>query len=160
MRISALVLFLVFIYTTTPALSEIYRWVDKNGNVSFSDTPPEGPSEVVDLEPITTFKSSVLPKIEPENSSNTDRQQPPEATFSKRNKVDLYVTDWCPYCKKAEAFFAARNIEVSIYNIEKDRKAFKRKQSLDGSNGVPFAVINGEKIHGFNETLYLKALKN
>jgi glutaredoxin len=73
-------------------------------------------------------------------------------------KVELYITDWCPYCQRAIKFFQARGIPVAIYDIEKDRKAASRKNELDSRRGVPFAVINGKKIHGFSEQMYQRAL--
>ena len=160
MRMTFVVLLLVFVYATTPALSQIYRWVDKNGRVSFSDTPPTGIGEVVEVETTTTFKSSGLPTTETGNSNNIKAKKSTLSALPESNKVDLYVTGWCPYCKKAEIFFKSRNIKASIYDIEKDKQAYMRKQKLDGKKGVPFAVINGNKIHGYNENLYLQALHN
>lgn len=74
-------------------------------------------------------------------------------------QVELYVTSWCPYCKKAEEFFRAQGIPFTAYDIEKDSAAARRKEELDSSNGVPLAIINGQKIHGFSESAYREALK-
>jgi glutaredoxin len=74
-------------------------------------------------------------------------------------KVELYITSWCPYCKKAVNFFQSRGIPFTAYDIEKDEKAARRKDQLDINKGVPFAIINGQQIHGFSEESYLKALK-
>ncbi len=47
-----------------------------------------------------------------------------------------------------------------IYDVEKDRVAAQRKNQLDSSRGVPFAVINGKHyVHGYNEAGYINALK-
>ena len=69
-------------------------------------------------------------------------------------KVELYVTDWCPYCKKAINFFTSKGITPQIFNIEKDPIALKRKNLLDPEPGVPFAVIDGTPVHGFSESYY------
>ncbi len=84
----------------------------------------------------------------------------PEALFAKSAtpQVELYTTSWCPYCKKAVNFFRSRGIPFTEYDIEKDRAAARRKQKLDSRPGVPFAVINGQMVHGFSERLYLQAL--
>lgn len=74
-------------------------------------------------------------------------------------KVELYVTSWCPYCKQAIQYFRSRSIPFTVYDIEKDGSAAQRKNRLDNRNGVPFAVINGEKIHGFSSAAYERALK-
>jgi glutaredoxin len=73
-------------------------------------------------------------------------------------KVELYITDWCPYCRKAIQFFQSRGIPITVYDIEKDRDAARRKNELDSRRGVPFAVINGRQIHGFSEQAYQRAL--
>ena len=72
--------------------------------------------------------------------------------------VELYITSWCPYCKKAMNFFRSRGIPFVAYDIEKDADAARRKRQLASQRGVPFAVINGKRIHGYSEAGYLRAL--
>jgi glutaredoxin len=75
-------------------------------------------------------------------------------------QVDLYVTSWCPYCKKAIAFFRKNNIPYIAHDIEKDLDAAARKAELDPNyGGIPLAVINGTSIRGFDETTYKQALQ-
>ncbi len=136
----------------------MYKWVDKNGTTSFSDTPPTGRNDVEIFEATPAYIGDGLEKTDNDYRKKNTQKQAPIQQRIKRNKVDLYVTDWCPYCKKAENFFKSRNIKVSIYDIEIDKKAQKRKYKLDNRKGVPFAVINGKKIHGYNENLYREAL--
>lgn len=52
---------------TGPVAAEVYRNVDAQGNVTFSDEPSEG-AETVDVKPVTTV---TLPK--PRNVRETDR---------------------------------------------------------------------------------------
>jgi len=52
---------------SAPALGEVYRHVDAQGNVTFSDEPIEG-GETVDVKPVTTV---TLPK--PQTVRETDR---------------------------------------------------------------------------------------
>lgn len=80
------------------------------------------------------------------------------ASLQETNQVELYVTSWCPYCRQAIDFFRSRGIYYVVYDIERDDDAARRKKELDPRKGVPFAVINGIKIHGFSEAAYLKAL--
>jgi glutaredoxin len=79
-------------------------------------------------------------------------------SLQKTAQVELYVTSWCPYCRQAIDFFRPRGIYYALYDIERDDNAARRKNELDPRKGVPFAVINGIKIHGFSEDAYLKAL--
>lgn len=73
--------------------------------------------------------------------------------------VELYVTSWCPYCKKAIEYFRSRGIPYTAYDVEKDPGAAERKNSLDRRDGVPFAIVNGKKIHGFAPEAYARALE-
>jgi len=80
------------------------------------------------------------------------------AADEKAATVEIYITDWCPYCAKAVKFLQTNNIRYVAYDIEKDSKAAERKKELSGRKGVPFAIINGKKIYGFSEESYSKAL--
>lgn len=84
-----------------------------------------------------------------------------DKTYRKtpKHQVELYVTSWCPYCKKAEAYLDQQGVVYRRYDIEKDAEAAKRKNRLDSRRGIPFAVINGIGIHGWSEAAYAKALK-
>lgn len=81
-------------------------------------------------------------------------------SLQETNQVELFVTSWCPYCRQAIDFFRSREIYYVLYDIEQDNNAARRKNELDPRKGVPFAVINGIKIHGFSEEAYLKALNH
>jgi glutaredoxin len=119
-----------------PAFSKkLYTWKDKNGVVRRTYYKP--PAEYTQ-------------KSESAQSSQQTVQQ---------NKVELYVTSWCPYCIKARQFFKSRGIKYRAYDIEKDAKAAARQRKLDSKKGVPFAVINGTKIHGYSPERYASALK-
>ena len=60
-------------------------------------------------------------------------------------KVELYITSWCPYSKKAVNFFQSRGIPFVSYDIEKDESAAQRKNRLDSKSGVPFLCSMGKK---------------
>lgn len=81
-------------------------------------------------------------------------QQPAQA---KKPAVELYVTSWCPYCKKAAAYFRARGVPFTTYNIEQNATALARFQRY-GVQGVPLAVINGLPIAGYAVGEYDRAL--
>jgi len=73
--------------------------------------------------------------------------------------VEIYIPRWCRYCRKAMAFLDAHGIAYTAYDIEKEDAAAKRYSELSGGSGVPFAVINGQKLSGFSEAPYKQALK-
>jgi predicted RNase H-like HicB family nuclease/glutaredoxin len=80
---------------------------------------------------------------------------PPQGSGTESaTRVELYVTDWCGYCKKAEAFLKSHNIRYTRYNVEEDPAAAQRKVRLGGGSGVPFAMIDGKPVSGFRQSTY------
>ena len=74
--------------------------------------------------------------------------------------VDIYVTSWCPYCRKAISYLNANGIKFNKYDIEDDLSAAARKKQLAPNyNGIPLAVINGKIVKGFNKDTYKAALQ-
>ena len=148
------------------SIADMYKWIDENGITHFSDTPPNSTdkSDIETLPTYTTPENNGYPKdnnsTKNENNSNssnlTDTVQ--KNIRVKKPKVELYTTNWCPWCKKAKAFFRSRGIAFTEYDIEKDKEAARRKKQIDRQQGVPFAVINGEGIHGYNVKAYKDAL--
>lgn len=129
----------------------IYRWVDQNGVVTFRDTPPAENPQIAQI-----VSAATSPAITSAPASGEGAASKPDPAVPK---VELYVTSWCTYCKKAENFFRAQGIPFTVYDIEKDSSAARRKEQLDSSKGVPLAIINGQLIHGFSEAAYREALK-
>jgi len=80
--------------------------------------------------------------------------QPAQA---QKPTVELYVTSWCPYCKKAAAYFRDKGIAFTTYDIEKDASALLRFQQY-GVQGVPLVIINGTPIAGYSIDEYDRAL--
>lgn len=77
------------------------------------------------------------------------------------NVVDIYVTSWCPYCRKAVAYLKSQGIKFNKYDIEKDPEAAARKKVLaPGYSGIPLAVINGRILKGFSRERYAAALQD
>ncbi|MDO9046574.1 MAG: glutaredoxin domain-containing protein [Methylobacter sp.] len=139
-------LILLFALTCTlPVQAEIYKWTDAGGKSHFSGSKPANPAS-----------------IENRNDLKAKSQQPIPADNKAQAaapKVDLYVTNWCPYCRKAMAFLRENDIAFNTYDIEQDIDAAARKKTLDpGYSGIPLAVINGAAIRGFSEAKYQEAL--
>jgi glutaredoxin-like YruB-family protein len=63
--------------------------------------------------------------------------------------VEIYVTDWCGYCKKAINYMKSHNIRYVAYDVEKDDAARERHREL-GGRGVPLIIIGSNKMSGFS----------
>ena len=141
-------LILLFALTVTlPAQAEVSIWFDADGNSHYIGSETD---DSLSIENRTGLEAKSPQSISP-NNNNKNKAAPPH--------VDLYVTSWCPYCKKAIIFLRNNNIAFNEYDIEQDFDAADRKEKLASDySGVPLAVINGVIIRGFNETDYRKAL--
>lgn len=144
--------------------ADMYKWVDENGVAHFSDAPPAGAGDAK-IETLPTYathekNAHAQGNAFPENRGDASASADPARNQSVRTdpQVELYTTRWCSWCKKAKAFFRSRGIVFVEYDIEKDKAAAQRKDQMDSRQGVPFAVINGEGIHGYDEEAYAIAL--
>ncbi|MBU0769741.1 MAG: DUF4124 domain-containing protein [Proteobacteria bacterium] len=159
-----LMIFMVAVFVDR-SIADMYKWVDENGIAHFSDTPPDV-TDNSDIETLPTHTAQENNGYPQDNNSkkNRDNRSNPTDTVQKnprtiKPKVELYTTSWCPWCKKAKAFFRSRGIAFVEYDIEKDKEAARRKAQIDRQKGVPFAVINGKGINGYNVKAYNDALR-
>ncbi len=65
-------------------------------------------------------------------------------------QVVMYMTEWCPYCKKAGKYIKSLGVHLTEYNIEKDQSRKNEMKSLSGGSGmVPLIYIEGVIIRGY-----------
>jgi len=62
----------------------------------------------------------------------------------------MYATSWCPYCAKARAYFARRNIVYEEIDIEKSPKGRAEYGKL-GARGIPVIFVGSQRMNGFSE---------
>ncbi len=125
---------LAVLVVATSAVAEVYRWTDENGKVHLSDRRPwRTEAETVEVK-INTYEGV---------SYDT-------SLFDIGNKVVLYSTDWCAYCKQARRYFRRKGIAYVEYDIEKDARA-KREYDRMGATGVPVVLVGKKRMNGFSE---------
>jgi glutaredoxin len=81
------------------------------------------------------------------------------APIKSARSVEIYVTDWCHYCRDAQSYMKSRGIAFTAYDIEKDSAANRRYMEL-GGGGVPILVIGSKKMYGFSKEKFEYILKN
>jgi glutaredoxin len=146
-----ILLLFVSLSVSSPAIAgEVYKWKDKDGNVFFSDTPPEGVNaEVISFkdEPASNFKTT--PKVNsPQPKSGITEEKRPYGSV----KVIMYITSWCGYCRKAREYLQSLRVNLVEYDIEKDPSKGKEMLSKSGgSKGVPLIDVEGIIIHGYSQ---------
>lgn len=171
MKVNEFILaFMMLILAMGTSSAEIYRWVDDNGIIHFSDSASQDNPEASDEEEITSAdpqpQDNTPSKVEnrnvglPPNFFDILDESSDEAEVAEEPTVEIYVTSWCAYCNAAKKFFRSRGIEFSVYDIEKDRNAARRMMAMTTKRAVPFVVINGHGIQGYSEQAYELALQN
>jgi len=62
----------------------------------------------------------------------------------------MYMTDWCPYCRKAREYLNSLGVNLVEYNVDQDRE--KEEESMrktGGGSGVPVIDVEGIIIKGY-----------
>ena len=129
------------------AQTNVYRWVDQNGKVHFSDTPP--PEEA---------KSVSQKRM---GGGYVEQSQLPYATQMavKRNPVTLYVaTDCADACGKARNFLSQRGVPFTERNAQTNAADTEQLRKLSGALEVPFLVVGENKLRGYDEDGWNAAL--
>lgn len=72
--------------------------------------------------------------------------------------VEVFVTDWCPYCQRLEAFLKENKVAYQRKNIEQSAE-FRAQHAELGGGGIPVTRINGrEVIRGFRPEAIAEAI--
>lgn len=75
--------------------------------------------------------------------------QPYKRPGAGGNRVELFVTSWCPYCRQLESFLIKNNVDYTRYDIEEDFWAKAEHQRM-GGGGVPVTRVGKTVLRGFS----------
>jgi len=138
----SLILTISLLLSSSVSYAEIYKWVDANGKVHFSDQKSASfKSEELTLE-INTYTNVAVDK----------------SIYNVGPKVVMYSTNSCGYCKKARKYFNKNNISYTDYNIEKNAQAKRRFKKM-GARGVPVILVGNKRLNGFSERGFKRIYK-
>lgn len=73
-------------------------------------------------------------------------------------KVEVYATEWCPYCKRARKLLEEKGAKYQLIDVMMEPK--RKKEMMDRASGrhtVPQIFINDEHIGGCDELMALEA---
>jgi len=152
---------LILLATSTVLAGSIYKWVDKEGKVHYSDRAPEEDQVEGDVETRPAVSGNPSPAASKEEESPPAVTAPPSRSTPDRKRVDveIYTTSWCRYCRDAKRYFRSRGIAFKEYDVEKDPKAARRLKRYNPRGGVPLTVINGRPIMGYAPADFARALQ-
>ena len=110
----------VLLITATVASAELYKWVDADGVVHFSDKPHKEDPSKVPIETLPSVKSKPLKnQANPKTESKTAAPAPaapaktkPSVSYADAD-VELYVTENCRYCTMARDYLNAKGVSFT-----------------------------------------------
>jgi len=74
------------------------------------------------------------------------------------NKIEIFTTPTCAYCKLAKDYFKSLSLPYEEYNVFIDETRRNEMIRITGQMGVPVLRINGQVVLGFNKMMINKAL--
>ena len=95
------------------------------------------------------------------NLKDVDTGEPgqPRRNFAEGVAIEVFLADWCPYCRSLEEFLQANNIEYKRTNIEQNLKDKIRMKKLGGDGGVPFTVVGSYTVRGYDPARIIELIK-
>jgi glutaredoxin len=129
------------------AQTNVYRWVDKDGKVQFSDSPP--PADA---------KNATQRRL---GGGAPDDGQLPYATqvAAKRYPVTLFTgTDCGDFCVKGRDLLTRRGIPFTERDAQSNAVDREELLKLSGALLVPVLVVGESKVKGYEEGQWRAAL--
>jgi glutaredoxin len=131
--------------STLAQAQALYRYLDANGRVVYSDQPP--PPSARDVQP----------KRLPENVIETDPVPLATRQAATRFPVTLYTFD-CDVCREAQAMLAKRGVPHETVIVSEEKGAARLK-TLTGKQAAPVLQIGDKQvIEGYNEERWQASL--
>jgi glutaredoxin len=122
------------------AVADMYKWVDENGKVHYTDSPP--PKKKGDKErKVVSITGPAV--ISPYSGGAPGTRLAPA-------KVTIFTASWCDYCKKAKAFLTSRRIAFEDIDVERTPQGRDAFHNL-GGNGVPVILVGAQRMDGYRE---------
>jgi len=76
-------------------------------------------------------------------------------------KIEIYTTDYCPYCKKAKALLSQLGMDFQEIDISGDEdEAIEKLKVRTGMSTVPQIFINDTFIGGCDDLFQLHKIGN
>lgn len=90
MRLITILLALSLALVASPLMAQVYKVVDKDGNVTFTDQPPGDGSKPVELAPISVIEAPTYEKA-PEATAEEDAEKKMSLSYLRRNYKDFAI---------------------------------------------------------------------
>jgi glutaredoxin len=154
-----IIVMLMLAWAAAPAFAAtVYKTVDSNGKVIYTDQPPAnakeaGGTKTLDIkdEPASPLPASVLKYQEQlKRNANKRIQEPPKPASAT---PVLFSAAWCGYCRRAKAYLQQHGIAFQEHDIDTEA-GMQAFIEAGGGRGVPLLIVNGGATRGFSEGSY------
>jgi len=132
----------ILLIACADAAGQTYRWVDKEGGVHYTQTPPPPDARGVQKK---TFRHGPV-----------EASELPYATqvAAKTFPVTLYTQPECgKLCAQARALLVKRSVPFKEVSVATQKEADEMKR-LSGKNELPVLVVGAQVQTGFQEGIY------
>jgi glutaredoxin len=127
------------------ASAQMYRWVDKDGKVHYTDAPPPG-------------VKSVEKKMTTPNVAGTSQVPYATQAAAKNFPVTLYTAKNCNEpCKDARSLLAKRGVPFREVAVADERSRAELKK-VSGAEQVPVITVGKNVTAGFEPEMWHNAL--
>ncbi len=76
-------------------------------------------------------------------------------------RVRIFSTTTCPYCKQAKDFLASKGIKFEDFDVITNPEALREMREISGgARTVPVIVIDDTVLVGYDEQEFTKVLKD
>ncbi len=139
---------LFFIISVSVCNADIYRYKDDKGTDWFVDNIDAVPQQ---------YRGQLKGVIK------SAAYVPPQKSTRRKNavgprKVEIFVTESCPYCTQLEEHLKAAKVKYKKLDIIKSKEAGKEYKKIKG-RGVPILRYGKKIIRGYNKAEIDKVLK-
>jgi len=142
---SRLLFSLIMFVISVAAHAQVYKWVDADGKVTYSDVPP----------PKTAVK--VETKMFSESSESTASLPFELAEAVKNMPATLYTSDKCTPCDDGRSFLKQNGIPFSEKTVTTNADLAKLN-AISGGTQLPVLTIGKSKFKGYNFTEWRSSL--
>jgi glutaredoxin len=128
------------------AAQTVYRWVDANGRVQYSDQPP--PPDAKNVQERNVQGSSI----------QNNEASLVAADAQKKNPVVLYVSECGESCDSAKGYLNKRGIPHTVVDPTRSAELQKKFKDETGGSVVPVLKIGDRRLAGWSESNWASAL--
>ncbi len=127
------VLLAVSALTVSASHAAVYRWVDRNGNVTYQDEPPPADAAQVEVRHLRVAQSPVTKR----------------GGHGSGSSVTLYEVPHCDSCQMVRIYLARHHVPYQEVNVAKNAAALQQLRKVAGNLSVPTVTVGPKVIQGF-----------